>query len=212
MKRRERRRRDGGPLPSRPLRGKGRAVAAPRGCKRRVACGCCQNKWRYARGNEAAPARHRACPGRAGALELIASQLNITGCCMYWRHSPTKLARCRQHTQPPLCLAPRRAGVRGQPGRGSGGSPRAEHHKQCGHGLAITANIEVRRFARSSRNKAHPPRAGQMRALPPCIAAALRAARPGLLCVPSLFMGEGAPAPSGCKGQALRYATGASRP
>jgi hypothetical protein len=73
---------------------------------------------------------------------------NITGCCMYWRQSRAKRAWCRQCMQLPLCLAPRRAGARGQPwGVASGGWPRAQHQNQCGHGCAITASHPVRRYA-----------------------------------------------------------------
>ena len=102
-------------------------------------------------------------PGRSLAVAAgeVASPLHITGCCAqcrqsrakraWWQHRCASLRALRVCATPVMSCAPprlraHRLGYKPMP---------ADHQGSCGHGFAVTAGIEVRRFAQ--RLEVEPP-------------------------------------------------------
>ena len=108
------------PVPSRPLRGKGRAVSASGRLRQwRIEHGPSKPVARQAaRGprDRPRPALSRPRPGSRCGVNCPEGQFNITGCCSHSPHSQAELARCEQvRATPVMSCAPQRL-RRGQPG------------------------------------------------------------------------------------------------
>lgn len=131
-----------GPLPSRALRGKSRAVRytvatrpaprwpAPPGQK----SGAC------AQDNETGSSRHRAGCCLAGAAGEVAAQLHITGCCTHARRAVRRAHSRRACAQPPLCLAPTPR-LRGASARSTEPMPR-QYRCSCAPGVPAAQVME----------------------------------------------------------------------